>query len=60
MYSAFTDRDMEGLLSKLSPLVGGASDGITTLELPPSTMVDTLGVGDLRALLGKLEGRDTA
>lgn len=55
-YVPFAHRDMEGLLSKLPPLAGGASEWITTLE--NQTMGEAFCAGDMRALLGKLEGKE--
>ncbi|XP_034086850.1 uncharacterized protein LOC117555910 [Gymnodraco acuticeps] len=54
-YQSWTHRDMEALVSKLPPLTKGGQKWVTDLE--KYTVQDHLCLGDMRALLGRIEGR---
>ncbi|KAK5914837.1 hypothetical protein CesoFtcFv8_000485 [Champsocephalus esox] len=54
-YQPWTHRDMEALVSKLPPLTKGGQKWVNDLER--YTAQDHLCLGDMRALLGRIEGR---
>ncbi|XP_034078803.1 uncharacterized protein LOC117550474 [Gymnodraco acuticeps] len=54
-YQPWTHRDMEALVSKLPPLTKGGQKWVNDLE--KYTVQDHLCLGDMRALLGRIEGR---
>ncbi|KAK5911881.1 hypothetical protein CesoFtcFv8_001811 [Champsocephalus esox] len=54
-YQPWNHRDMEALVGKLPPLIKGGQKWVNDLE--KFTAQDHLCLGDIRALLGRIEGR---
>lgn len=55
IYQPWSHRDMEALVNKLPPLTKGGQKWI--MEMEKFTAGDQLCLGDIRALMGRIEGR---